>query len=258
MDERTIQAPAGQEMPIRGDAVGGPPRGLDDPRALQILSTEHWSLLSARSLVYNEAFARAGMFLTFLSATLVALGLISNGMRLGSAEFLLVAAVVLGVDLFVGVATMGRVATATNEDVRYLQGMNRIRHAYHEIVPGLEPYFIAGKYDDIRGVFVVYGEAEEIGGPAGILHGFTTVIGMIGVICSAVAATLVGVVLLLVGASGLVAGVGAVLGFAVGLAANVRAISRALTSFATSMDPRFPTPTASADPRAEGRPAGRP
>ena len=38
----------------------------DDPRVLQILSTEHWGLLTARSLAYNEAFTRASMFLTFL------------------------------------------------------------------------------------------------------------------------------------------------------------------------------------------------
>ena len=36
---------------------------LDDPRAVQILTTEHWSLLASRSLAYNEAFARGGMFL---------------------------------------------------------------------------------------------------------------------------------------------------------------------------------------------------
>ncbi|HEU4671929.1 MAG TPA: hypothetical protein VFS32_03440 [Candidatus Limnocylindrales bacterium] len=248
MDERTIQAPAVAEMPVRDrtDPAGGPLHGLADPRALTILSTEHWSLLSARSLVYNEAFARAGMFLTFLSATLVALGLISNAMAF-QREFLLVATVVLAVDLFVGVATMGRVVTATNEDIRYLQGMNRIRHAYHEMVPGLEAYFITGKHDDVRGVFEVYSVADEIGGPAGILHGFTTVIGMIGVICSAVAATLVAIVLLLVGASGMVAGIGALLGFAAAMLVNVRVMTRALTSFATSMNPRFPTPPAEAD-----------
>jgi hypothetical protein len=250
MEERIVQAPA--ERPLRGadgstDADGG---SLDDPRALQILSTEHWSLLSARSLVYNEAFARAGMFLTFLSATLVALGLISNAMRF-EREFLVVAGVVLGVDLFVGVATMGRVATATNEDIRYLQGMNRIRHAYHEMVPGLEAYFITGKHDDVRGVFEVYSVADEIGGPAGILHGFTTVIGMIGVICSTVAATLVGIVLLLIGTSGMVAGIGALLGFAAAMLVNVRVMTRALTSFATSMNPRFPTPPPEEAPAAK-------
>ena len=50
---------------------------------------------------------------------------------------------------------MGRVSTATDEDIRYLQGMNRIRHAYHEAVGGLEPYFISGQYDDVVGIFGV-------------------------------------------------------------------------------------------------------
>ena len=34
---------------------------------LQVLSTEHWGLLSARSLSWNEIFARASMFLSALS-----------------------------------------------------------------------------------------------------------------------------------------------------------------------------------------------
>ena len=52
---------------------------------------------------------------------------------------------------------MGRVATTTSEDIRFLQGMNRLRHAYHETVPGLEPYFITGHYDDVLGIFANYG-----------------------------------------------------------------------------------------------------
>ena len=57
---------------------------LDDPRAVQILSTEHWSLLGARSLAYNEAFVRGGMFLTFLSMSFVALALLAQGMSFGN------------------------------------------------------------------------------------------------------------------------------------------------------------------------------
>jgi hypothetical protein len=121
------------------------------PGALQILSTEHWSLLTARSLVYNETFARGGMFLAMLSASLLVLGLIATATGFSEA-FLMVAALVLGLDLFVGFATLGRIAAASNEDLRYLQGMNRLRHAYHEIVPGLEPYFITSKYDDFDSV----------------------------------------------------------------------------------------------------------
>jgi hypothetical protein len=240
MDERTV--PVRREQPVRAtDRESESAAGLNDPRALTILTTEHWSLLSARSLVYNEAFSRAGMFLTFLSATLVALGLVATQMAFASG-LLLVAAIVLAVDLFVGVATMGRVATATSEDVRYLQGMNRIRHAYHELVPGLERYFIAGKHDDIRGVFEVYGAAEEIMGRAGILHGFTTVVGMIGVICAAVAGALAGVLALLVGAAPELAGIVAIAAFLIGVAASIATMNKQLSAFARTMRPVFPSP----------------
>ncbi len=60
-----------------------PVTSLNDPRALQILSTEHWSLLSSRSRAYNEAFTRAGMFLSFLSMSFVALALLAQGMSFG-------------------------------------------------------------------------------------------------------------------------------------------------------------------------------
>ncbi len=83
----------------------GPPH-LADPRALQILSTEHWSLLTARSLVYNETFTRGGMFLTLLSASLVALGFAYQGSG-GGGDFPLIVVAVLTLDLFVGVRDAG-------------------------------------------------------------------------------------------------------------------------------------------------------
>ena len=120
---------------------------LDDPRALTILTTEHWSLLSARALVYNEAFTRGGMFLAFLSTTLVGLGLVWTGTGFSRA-YLITAAVVLAIDLFVGLASLARILTVTEEDARYVQGMNRLRHAYHEMVPGLDRYFVSPHHDD--------------------------------------------------------------------------------------------------------------
>ena len=197
MDDRSISTqPA--EAPLKGGhGRGGPAEvGLDDPRALTILTTEHWSLLSARSLVYNEAFARAGMFLAFLSATLVALGLVATATGFSDA-FLVVAAVLLALNLFVGLASLGRISAASTEDIRYLQGMNRLRHAYHEIVPGLEPYFVTGHHDDIASVLGMYGPAKG-GTLRGVLHGFTTTPGMVGVICAAVAGVLTAVVAMLV------------------------------------------------------------
>jgi hypothetical protein len=234
LDERT--------MPIRGreEAPAGGDRPLDDPRALTILTTEHWSLLSARSLVYNEAFARAGMFLTFLSATLVALGLVSAGTGF-SRQFLVVAAIVLALDLFVGLATVGRVASAGSEDMRYLQGMNRLRHAYHEMVPGLKRYFITGQHDDIPGVFSVYG-AASVSSRTGIVHGFTTTPGMVFVICAAVAGALVAVITLLLTDSTILAGLAGLVALVAGATSSIAVMHQWVGRFGASMESVFPTP----------------
>lgn len=197
MDERTLAGiPPESAFAARARTSGDAgDAAVDDPRALTILSTEHYSLLTARSLVYNEAFARAGMFLAFLSATLVAMGLIATATGF-SDGFLSVAAAVLTLDLFLGFASLGRIAAASGEDIRYLQGMNRLRHAYHEMVPGLERYFVTSRFDDIESVLSFYGPAAA--SPLrGLLHGFTTTPGMIGVICSAVAGALAAVIGLL-------------------------------------------------------------
>jgi hypothetical protein len=245
MDERSTQPAPMESRPYAsgpGQEGSRGARPLDDPRALTILTTEHWSLLSARGLVYNEAFARGGMFVSFLSATLVALGLVSTATGF-SAQFLVVVAVVFGLDLFVGLATLGRVASANSEDIRFLQGMARLRHAYHETVPGLEPYFITSPYDDAPGILGMYGaRPSDVMTSSRSLHGFTTIAGMIGVITAAVAAALVAVVFALFGAgSGLVIVVGLIT-FAIGTAANVAAMRRGMGRTVRGLDPLFPTP----------------
>ena len=66
---------------------------------LQILSTEHWSLLASRSLAWNESFSRAGMFLTTLTGAIVALALVAQASAFGDA-FTLFALVILPVVVF--------------------------------------------------------------------------------------------------------------------------------------------------------------
>jgi hypothetical protein len=247
MDERSIQAGGAEHLP---PPLGAPRHGesgseLDDPRALTILSTEHWSLLSARSLVYNEAFARAGMFLTFLSASLVALALVGQGMGFDH-EFLLLAAIILGFDLFIGLATLGRVSSASSEDLRCIAGMNRIRHAYLEIAPGLEPYLITSQYDDLRGILSTYGEptGEHPSLFLGFVHGLTTTNGMVSMITTVIAGVLGGVVALLLGATPNVAiAVGLVTFIALLIVMSVAGYS-AFSQFNARLRPRFPTPPA--------------
>lgn len=249
MEERLMStAMLEHQPPIAPDEPGqGEAEGLDDPRALQILSTEHWSLLTARSLVYNESFTRVGMFFALLSATLVALGLISTGTGF-SDGFLIVTACVLGLDLFIGLATLGRVGAVSDEELRYSQGMNRLRNAYFKIVPGLDRYFITSHYDDFNSVAAFYGPpASSVLGEA--LHGLTTLPGMLAVVCSAILGALVGVIVLLLTHDGSLGFALAAIAFLLAFATMAYMGYRAATGFQVKFVALFPRPE---DPPKDG------
>src|SRR6266550_14078 len=130
-----------EPAPAQGTAATAAIEAASPAMRLQILSTEHWSLLASRSLAWNESFTRAGMFLSTLSGAIVALSLIGgvDGFR---ESFRNVALVVLPVVLFVGLGTWLRMAAANYHDAITVFGMNRIRAAYLEIAPELAPYFV--------------------------------------------------------------------------------------------------------------------
>jgi hypothetical protein len=176
--------PAGgtARSPSGPDAASSP---LQDPRALQILTTEHWSLLSARALVYNEAFSRAGMFLAFLSMSFVAIGLAGPALSFDR-RFLDLASIILLFDMAIGLATLGRIFDARDDDLRAIQGMNRIRHGYVEMVPAVAPYLTTSIHDDMAGVLVTYGP-NNFSGLQSLIHGLTTTGGMVGLTVSLIA-----------------------------------------------------------------------
>jgi len=188
----------------------GPPH-LADPRALQILSTEHWSLLTARSLAYNEFFQRGGMFLTLLSASLVALGFVYQGSG-GGPDFPVIVVAVLALDLFVGLATLGRLVAASMEEFRALQAMGRVRRAYLEMVPTLAPYISTSTSDDAASVLDNYAVGGgETSGLLNLAHGLTTMPGMLSVLNAAVAGALAGAIVVAFGGDSrlaLIAGIG--------------------------------------------------
>jgi hypothetical protein len=129
----------------------GVPASRFGPDALQILTTEHWSLLATRGLVYTEAMSRTSIFIAALSGAVVALALVAQATDFGSG-FVAFALVLLPVVYFVGWATLVRLSQVNYENARWVQGMNRIRHAYLDIAPELEPYFVTSKYDDNAGI----------------------------------------------------------------------------------------------------------
>jgi hypothetical protein len=138
-------------------------RGVDTgkPHA-QFLAAEHWSLLATRSMTWQEIFSRTGTYLTVLSASVVALSLVANATRFGSG-FTTFALLVLPVVLLVGFGTYFRLIEADIEDTWLIIGMNRLRHAYVELAPEIEPYFIASHHDDPPGIWTTYSFRRRIG-----------------------------------------------------------------------------------------------
>jgi hypothetical protein len=198
-----------------------PPAGGEVPTPsayrVQFLTTEHWSLLATRSLSWNESFSRTGMFLTLLTGAVVALALVAQATDFGPG-FMLFALLTLPVVLFVGIATFVRLVEVNIEDTVWTLGMNRLRRAYLEMDPGLEPWLITGWTEDAAGLLRTYGAARsEIGIGQGILHSFVTTPAIVGFVNAMVAAILGGLLLLQFGASMEGAAVGGVVIFALAI-----------------------------------------
>ena len=145
--------PGAEPPPVptgRGEASGDV-EGVTQAMRLQILSTEHWSLLASRSLAWNESFSRAGMFLSTLAGAIVALALVAQADDFGEG-FRIFALVILPVVLLVGIGANLRMGISNYHDAQCVVGMNRIRAAYMEMAPELKRYFVMGTTDDERGV----------------------------------------------------------------------------------------------------------
>jgi hypothetical protein len=191
--------------------------GVTDAVRAQILATEHWSLLATRSMTWNEIFSRASMFITVLSAAVVALALVAQATAFGSG-FRLFALLVLSVVLLVGVATFLRLGDANTDDFGLVLGMNRLRHAYLELAPELEPYFVTGHHDDMAGLTQSYG----LGYHAGLGRVLAATPNLVAIIDAVVFGVLAALIALLLGAPdalalaiGVIAALVAVIGFAV-------------------------------------------
>lgn len=121
----------------------------------QILATEHWSLLAARSMTWSEVMSRITIHLSFASASLVVLALVAQVSGFGAPFHIM--AIGLTTAVFVlGTLTGVRVNNASIDDAFMLQGMNRLRAGYNDIDPGVKRYFVTGYNDDQTGVMLSY------------------------------------------------------------------------------------------------------
>jgi hypothetical protein len=228
--------PSAEPAPAPGPADALTAPGISPAMRLQILSAEHWSLLASRSLAWNETFNRAGMFLSTLSGAIVALALVAQASDFGS-TFIWFALLILPVVLFIGITTFIRQGGANYHDAFCVVGMNRIRAAYFELAPDIEPYFVTSGHDDFAGISISMGTPSVGVGPLEVLSGTPTMIAILNAVIGGVIVALIGAQL---GASTIACVIAGIVGFIVvaglELVLAMRGISQAVAAF----QPKFP------------------
>jgi hypothetical protein len=222
-----------------------PPEAGAVATRVQILATEHWSLLATRSLTYNESLTRVNIFLAILSSAVITLALIAQADHFGR-TFITIAIPMLLIVFYAGITTIARVTALNRDDYRWVIGMNRLRHAYLELHPDLDRYFVTGQYDDLYGALQTLGididDAAARSSLASVLHLPQTLPGMLTVIVAAVAGAITALVALALGVPSLGIAAAAAAGFVVVLLVAAARGRRSFKRPSPSLAPRFPTP----------------
>src|SRR5438132_6666502 len=106
----------------------------------RILSAEYSALVQRLASTSAVSAARTNLYFVFLSATGVALALISNASHF-TREFQIFALAILLLNLLGGLMAMARMLHAHGQTILYIQSLNRIRHYFTDLHVGVKPDF---------------------------------------------------------------------------------------------------------------------
>lgn len=217
--------------------------------APQFMTTEHFTLQTARANTISESNGRSSLFIGALSSSLVALGFIAQISEMG-APFYIFSFILLPFLVFLGTFTFMRLLETAIEDMNYAVAMARIRSYFVEQAPEIERYFLLPTHDDPRFVFE---SMETIQVPIPGLQILLTNAGLISVINSILLGILTGLILIQAAEAaplGII-GVGAII-FAVSLFFHTRYQQTQWKNAEAKIQPIAPAPSVANTP-----PAGR-
>lgn len=203
---------------------------------LQMLSTEHWSLLASRGLAWTDTFSRTGMFLSTLSFAVVALALVAQASGFGD-SFRLFALAILPVVLFLGIGTLLRLDSCNYQELLCVAGMNRIRALYLELSPDLERAFVMGADDDWPGIMRTM---AVVPGRSNLVNHLAATPVQVAVLDAVLVAAIASLLALQLGTASQVAFGAGVVGFVAGLTLLLWLTQRTMAAANRSYHPRFP------------------
>jgi ABC-type sugar transport system permease subunit len=135
---------------------------------LQALTTEHFTLQTARAATIADSNGRSALYLATVSSAVVALAFIGQVDSLGRAFHLFTLALLPALVLL-GILTYLRLVQTAVEDLFYARAINRIRRHYVDLDPEASRWFVLCGFDDPAGVLAAMGLASP--GSAAHSHG---------------------------------------------------------------------------------------
>src|SRR3954451_2096589 len=133
---------------------------IDRQQLLTALTTEHFGLAGTRAQVTGESSARAALYISAVSSTLVALGFIGQISEVGD-TFNVFALTALPTLYLLGIFTFVRTIENGVEDLMMGRAINRIRNYYLQIAGEHARYFMLSGHDDAMGVMENMGVSLE-------------------------------------------------------------------------------------------------
>jgi hypothetical protein len=118
---------------------------------LLALTTEHFTLQTARSATIADSNGRSALYLATVSSAVVALAFIGQLAHTGPAFFLFALALLPALVLL-GILTYLRLVQTATEDLFYARAINRIRRHYLALDPEAGHWFVLCSFDDPAGV----------------------------------------------------------------------------------------------------------
>ena len=210
----------------------------DQQSIVAFMTTEHFTLQTARGAANAEISSRLQLFVTSLSGTIVTLALAAQLSGMGQV-FQTFALILLPTLYLLGVMTLLRILQATNEWRICGQGMARIRHYFLELSPQISPYLVMPSTDDPRA------NLGAVGIRIAWWQGLLTAGAMIVALDSIVGGSLIGLLVSIVTPGAAIPLVCGVVGFAVSLFLLYEAQTRIFRRDIASLPAIFPPPSVS-------------
>lgn len=208
----------------------------DPGQLLTALTTEHFTLQTARAQTTSETSARASIYMFSVSSALVALGFVSQVADGVGDVFVVFALTVLPTIYLLGCATYVRLVELGAEDLRYGIAINRIRGYYQEIAGERADLFLLSGHDDAAGVFLNMGLSPRRSSAYAFSSAIAVVNGVVGGAVAAIAlGAITGVPLWLATVVGVLVAAASVYGW-------LRIAGRILERAAAEVPPHSPSP----------------